>query len=41
MVGTADDEGAPLRLRGVTSIAERVRPGVSEALCAQHRAGIE
>lgn len=40
LVGTADGEGAPVRLRGIITIADRVRTGAGEALRALHRAGI-
>ena len=40
LVGAADCGGAPVRLRGLISIADRVRPGAGEALRALHRAGI-
>jgi Cd2+/Zn2+-exporting ATPase len=40
LVGTADGEGAPVQLRGMIAIADRVRPGAGEALRALHRAGI-
>ena len=40
LVGTADGDGAPVRLRGMIAIADRVRPGAADALRALHRAGI-
>ncbi|HEX6037745.1 heavy metal translocating P-type ATPase [Longimicrobium sp.] len=40
LVGTAAGEGAPVRLRGMITIADRVRPGAGEALRALHSAGI-
>lgn len=40
LVGTTNGEGAPVRLRGLISVADRVRPDAGEALRALHRAGI-
>ncbi|HEU0298574.1 MAG TPA: heavy metal translocating P-type ATPase, partial [Longimicrobium sp.] len=37
LVGTSEAEGTPVRLRGMVSIADRVRPGAGEALRALHR----
>ncbi|MET0399586.1 MAG: heavy metal translocating P-type ATPase [Longimicrobiaceae bacterium] len=40
LVGTADGEGGPVRVRGIIGIADRVRPGAADALRALHCAGI-
>jgi Cd2+/Zn2+-exporting ATPase len=40
LVGTAEDGGS-VRVQGIISIADRVRPGAADALRELHRAGIE
>lgn len=40
LVGTTEGEDAPVRVRGMITIADRVRPGAGEALRALHHAGV-
>ena len=40
LVGAADGDGAPVKVIGLITIADRVRPEASRALRALHRAGI-